>query len=115
MIDWNEMLEGYNKKFNKTHKKPESMLRELYENKNIHEVEKILGVSCVTFRKKLKEFKITKPKGGDSYGDKEKRFLDISCEKMTLMTRVEIMRACSISYSYFGFLRKKHNRNYNRR
>ena len=112
-IDWEELVQGYNRIKKKDCKDTEEMLEDLFTTHTREEASAVLGVSTDTITRKVRAIREanTLLLPGNRFTIK-KRFQQISPEKMEQMTKLEIAEELGCADKYVGVLAREFNRDF---
>ena len=101
-IDWEDLLEGYNRIFKTNYRTVKTFLAKVYKaNPSIHKVGKILGVSHTTVLDKMQELDIPLLRRGHRGKSKfQERYRAIENVETLKPTEIAKIIGCSVTYVY---------------
>ena len=112
MFDWKRAMAVYNEAYGEDWKTLKKWLTHLYERNSGDAIGGMIGTTCPTVMRKLRELGIKKPYNGVKKTD---LFLAIPPTEMAGMSKVDIMRRTGLSESWTSHLIAKHGREYKRK
>lgn len=115
-IDWDWLVDGYNKKYGTDFKNEKDLYLHVYPELSPRKIAKILGVCATTIRRRLDIYGIERnhKRGGANNTKSPKRdaFLAIPASVMATMTLKEITRKVGADRTYCWNLACKYGRTY---
>ena len=103
MINWQDITEGYNDLYNKSYTENQ-MWRKLYPKYTSHEIEKILGVNCMTILARLRQQKFEIEPRGQRHPTRLEKFKAIPRHIRGMLTAEELVKmtgACKGTIKYY--------------
>jgi hypothetical protein len=116
LIDWQPLVDGYNKRYKTKFKELESLLKGLYPGQSPRQIGDILGVSYMTIYKRLDYYGIERRhlQGGPNFTKtpKQDAFLAIPEKDMRKATAKQIAYSLDSNISTIYKFAQKHNRSF---
>ena len=109
IIYWNDLREGYNDRYNATHKTVEDFVRKVYlKHGAISRASDVLGVSCYALWRKMQALNIPRLPRGHRGACKSLRAV-WGLDNISKMTSSEIAKATGLTRNWILVVLRRHN------